>query len=75
MLDVDADGIAPRHTHRQGGYAHTGKKMQLQMRPSAQKLNDDNTCQKTCKIYIYIYNSQNSPPSGKLTRGAPKIFP
>ena len=26
MLDVDADGTAPRHTHRQGGHAHTGKK-------------------------------------------------
>ena len=79
MLDVDADGIAPRHTHRQGGYAHTGKKMQLQMRPSAQSPPETKRWQylskNTQNLYIYIYNSQNSPPSGKLTRGAPKIFP
>ena len=72
MLDVDADGTAPRHTHRQGGYAHTGKKMQLQMRPSAQSPPETKRWQYLPKImqnlyiYIYIYNSQNSPPLRKI---------
>ena len=70
MLDVDADGIAPRHTHRQGGYAHTGKKMQLQMRPSTQSPPETKRWQNLPKnmqnLYIYIYNSQNSPPLRKI---------